>query len=164
MSADAFPSSRLYMDAVITPNRSLSKRGFVVLMTILIAINAILAVIFHAIGAIPVPIFLGADVLAVFVAFRVNYNAARLSERVQVSADEVRVSHEAGRLRRTVWRSATAFTRVDVEADEDAPQVRLRISGRGWTVASALSPDERTAFAEALSRAMGAAQAERWRA
>jgi uncharacterized membrane protein len=40
--------------------------------------------------------------------------------------------------------------------------VRLRVSGRRWTVAAALSPKERTAFAEALRRAMGAAQAERW--
>lgn len=161
MSAQVVPT-RLYMDATITPNRSLSKRGFAVLMAALVLINGVMAAFFLSVGAIPVPVFLGLDVLGVYVAFQVSYRAALMAERVQVSATEVRVVHEHGRTRRTVWRSPTAFTRVDVEADEDAPRVRLRVSGRRWTVAAALSPDERTAFAEALRRAMGAAQAERW--
>jgi uncharacterized membrane protein len=155
--------ARLYMDAVITPNRSLSKRGFVILATVLIAINVILATFFIAIGAIPVPIFLGIDVLGVMLAFHVNYRSARMSERVQVSAEEVRVLHEAGRLRRTVWRSPTAFTRVDVEAaGEHEARVRLRLSDRRLTVAAALSPAERDDFAQALRSAVSRALAERW--
>lgn len=161
MSASAVPT-RLYMDATITPHRSLSKRGFAVLMGALLLINGVLAAHFLSVGALPVPVFLGADVLAVYVAFQVNYRSALMAERVQVTASEVRVLHERGKSRRTVWRSPTAFTRVDVETDEDAPRVRLRMSGRRWTVAAALSPKERTAFAEALKRAMSAATLERW--
>lgn len=155
-------STRLYMDATITPNRSLSKRGFGVLMGALIAINGLMAAYFLSVGAIPIPVFLGLDVLGVYVAFRISYRSALMAERVQVTAQEVRVLHERGRSRMTVWRSPTAFTRVDVEAHEDAPRVRLRMSGRRWTVAAALSPKERTAFAEALKRAMNAATLERW--
>lgn len=161
MSAPAAPG-RLYMDAVITPNRSLSPRGFLILMSALVAINAALAGVFLSIGALPIPVFLGLDVLAVYVAFRVHYGAARLTERIQVSAAEIRVSHEAGRLRTTVWRSPTAFTRVDVEAPgEHDARVRLRMSQRRWTVAAALSPRERTDFAEALKAAVVRALAER---
>lgn len=161
MTAPASPT-RLYMDATITPNRSLPKRGFAVLMGALLLINGALAAYFLSVGAFPVPVFLGADVLAVYVAFQVSYRSALMAERVQVTAEEVRVLHERGRSRTTVWRSSTAFTRVDVEADEDSPRVRLRTSGRRWTVAAALSPRERTAFAQALDRAMDAAKLERW--
>jgi uncharacterized membrane protein len=151
------------MDATITPHRSLSPRGFVILMSGLVAVNATMAVYFLAIGAIPIPVFLGIDVLSVYLAFKVSYRAALMAERVQVTASEVRVLHERGRARMTVWRSATAFTNVDVEAaGEPEARVRLRVSGRRWTVAAALSPREREAFADALKGAMHRAKLERW--
>jgi uncharacterized membrane protein len=156
-------AAHLYMDAVITPNRSLSPRGFLILMLAFGGLNALLAAFFLAIGALPVPIFLGLDVLAIFIAFRVSYHSARLAERVQVSAEEVRVLHESGRLRRTVWRSPTAFTRVDLEhPGEDEARVRLRISERRLTVGAALSPRERADFGQALKAAVARALAERW--
>lgn len=161
MTAHAAPV-RLYMDATITPHRSLSKRGFAVLMIVLLFVNGAMAAFFFAVGAIPIPVFLTLDLLGVYVAFRINYRSASMAERVQVTAAEVRVLHERGPSRLTVWRSPTAFTRVDLEADEDEPRVRLRMSGRRWTVAAALSPKERAAFAEALNRAMHAAKLERW--
>jgi uncharacterized membrane protein len=150
------------MDAVITPNRSLSPRGFLMLMAALVLINGVLAIFFYSVGAFPIPVFLGLDVLGVYAAFRIHYRGARLTEHIQVSAQEVRVSHAAGPRSVTVWRSPTAFTRVDVEAPgEHDARVRLRMSQRRWTVAAALSPRERTAFAEALKAAVGRALAER---
>jgi uncharacterized membrane protein len=113
-------------------------------------------------GAFPVPIFLGVDVLAVIVAFRASYRSGGLAERVQVSSAEVRVMHQAGRRSRTVWTSPTAFTRVAVEQPgEPEARIRLHLSDRALTVAHALSPGERTDFAEALRRAIRAANAER---
>lgn len=151
------------MDATITANRSLSPRGFLILMTALIAANGLLAAYFIAVGALPIPVFLGLDVLGVFIAFQVSYRSARLAERVQVSAEEVRVLHEYGPRRREIWRSPTAFTRVDVESPgEHETRVRLRISGRRLTVGAALSPRERADFAEALREALRRAGAERW--
>ena len=65
-------------------------------------------------------------------------------------------------MQRTVWRSPTAFTRVDVQ-DRGEPEttVRLLLSGRSCIVAGALSPQERTDFAEVLQGAIRAARAER---
>jgi uncharacterized membrane protein len=74
----------LYMDAVITPNRSLPRAGFYWLIGILVASNLIMAAFFVAMGALPVPVFLGLDVLGVFIAFRVSYARGRLAERVCV--------------------------------------------------------------------------------
>ncbi|MBQ1543285.1 hypothetical protein C5708_06070 [Caulobacter sp. CCUG 60055] len=155
-------SAALYMDAIITPNRSLSKRGFHVLIGALLLISAGWATFFLIIGAPPIPIFLGVDVLAVFVAFKVSYAAGRRAERVQVSAEEVVVTHEWGEAARLVWSSPTAFTRVALEDDgAHEASLSLRLSDKAVTVGEALSPSERHDFAAALDRAIRRARSER---
>lgn len=154
--------SILYMDAVITPNRSLSQRGFVVLICIVTALNCISALIFVAMGATLVPVFLGLDVLAVIGAFLLSFQAAKRVERVQVSAREVRVIQETPRWSRVTWESPTAFTRVAKEIlDDVVVDVRLALSGRDVSVAQALSPSERADFARALENAIHEARRER---
>ena len=156
-------AANLYMDALLAPRRSLSKAGFYWLIGFLIVVNLAMAVFLLVIGALPVPAFLLIDVVGVFIAFRVSYGRAGQAERVQVSADEVRVSHEAGRRARTVWSSPTAFTRVTIDAPgEPEARVRLHMSARALTVARALSPAERTDFADALEKAIRQARAERY--
>lgn len=147
----------LYMDAVITPNRSLSPRGLKILLGVVVAWNLVLAVFFVAIGALPIPIFLGLDVAGLALAFAVSNARARRAERVQVSARDVRVLRDAD----TVWTSPTAFTRVVLEQDEDRAEVQVALSGRTLSIARALSPLERRDFAAALQRAIQAARAER---
>lgn len=152
----------LYMDAEIRPNRSLSERGFIVLITIVTLANCVSAAVFIAMGATFVPFFLGLDLLAVIVAFLVSFSAARRIERVQVSASEIRVTHETPKWSRLVWESPTAFTRVRVEkADERTIALKLALSGKEAEVAAALSPRERADFAKALERAIWRAKRER---
>ncbi len=154
--------AHLHLDAVLTPHRSLSKRGFVILLMVLAAYNLLVAGFLLAIGAFPAPIFLGLDFLAVFIAFRVSYGRARLTERVQVTADLVRVLHEGRGKPRTVWSSPTAFTRVEVDQrGEHEARVHLRLSRRGLIIGDGLGPDARTAFAAQLETAIAAARAER---
>ncbi len=152
------------MDRRIAPSRSLSKTGFTWLIGVIIVLNFAMAVFFVAVlRAFPVPVFLGADVLGVWLAFQISYRQARQAEVIQVSADEVSVAHELGAARRTVWRSPTAFTRVKVEAPgaHDA-KVKLTLSGRSLTLGHALSPAEREDLAAALEQAIREARAERW--
>ena len=154
--------SMLYMDAVITPNRSLSQRGFVVLICIVTALNCVSALVFVAMGATWVPIFLSLDVVAVFLAFMASFRAAKRIERVQVSAREVRVIQETPRWSKVIWESPTAFTRVAQETLDDAVvNVRLALSGKDIPVAQALSPSERADFAKALEAAIYTARRER---
>ena len=151
------------MDAVITPNRSLSQRGFIVLISVVTFFNCAAAAVFLAMGAYFVPMFLGLDVLAVVLAFAASYAAAKRVERVQVTAREVRVVEETPRHTRVLWESPTAFTRVTREVDDDEVglDVRLTMSGRHAPVARALSPGERADFARALERAIYDARAGR---
>lgn len=147
----------LYMDAVISPNRSLSARGLKILLGFVIGWNLVLAVFFIAIGAFPVPVFLGLDVLGVWIAFRVSNKRAQRTEHVRVDADRVAVARDWGGGEKEVWSSPTAFTRI--EPVEGA--VRVVLSGRAIWVARALSDPERGAFAKALQEAVLAARRER---
>jgi uncharacterized membrane protein len=118
--------------------------------------------VFIYMGALFVPFFLALDVLAVIVAFMASFRAARRVERVQVTARDVVVTHEAPNWSRVVWESPTAFTRVAVETeDERTVGLRLAISGREVAVAQALSPRERGEFAKALQQAIWEARQER---
>ena len=151
-----------YMDAVITPHRSLSQRGFIALIVALTAINCITAGVFIALGAAPVPAFLGLDLVAVIVALMASSRAAQRKERVQVTAAEVRVLLETPAGSETVWTSPTAFTRVNLVGEaEDADDLRLTLSGRELPVARALSRSERLDFAQALDQAIMRARGER---
>jgi len=143
------------MDAVITPHRSLSRRGFIILISILTFINAVTAVVFVAMGAGPVPVFLALDAVAVVVALAFSRRAAASVERIQVSAREVRVMLETSKGAQMVWSSPTAFTRVSLIGEaEDETDLRLRLSSREVAVARSLSRRERLDFCQALDGAI----------
>ncbi|HEX3700413.1 MAG TPA: DUF2244 domain-containing protein [Phenylobacterium sp.] len=152
----------LYMDAEIRPNRSLSERGFIVLIAVVTIANCASAAVFVAMGATFVPIFLGVDLLAVVVAFLASFAAAKRVERVRVTSRDVRVTQETPRWSRVIWESPTAFTRVHVEREENRTVgLKLALSGRELPLAVALSPRERAEFAKALERAIWQARRER---
>lgn len=145
----------LYMDAVITPHRSLSRKGFIILISVLTAINTLTAIVFLAMRAAPVPLFLGLDLIAIVVAFIASRRAVLRKERIQVTAAEVKVVLETPKGEHTVWQSPTAFTRVAlVGPDEDDADLQLRLSDRALGVARALTRSERRDFAVALERAI----------
>ncbi|NGM50119.1 DUF2244 domain-containing protein [Caulobacter sp. 602-2] len=155
-------AAALYMDAVIRPNRSLSRTGMAVVLGVAVAFNLMVAVFLLVVGAPPVLPFLGLDVLALWLALRASNRALSRSERVKVTAEVITVSRENDKGAQVVWTSPTAFTRVDLDQPgEHESRVRLFMSRRRLTLARALSPEERVAFARALERAIKAARAER---
>ncbi|PTS81825.1 MULTISPECIES: DUF2244 domain-containing protein [unclassified Caulobacter] len=153
----------LYMDAVITPNRSLSRQGLRIVLGVVIAFNLLIAVFLLVLGAPPVLPFLGLDVLAIWWALRTSFRAAERRERVRVTAEAVTVSREDERGARVIWTSPTAFTGVDVDQPgEHEARVRIRIYRRRLTLGRALSPPERVEFGDALRQAIRDARSERY--
>jgi uncharacterized membrane protein len=162
---DATPVHRLYLDTVIAPTRSLPRRGLAILLGVLIAVNLVIGTAFVLMGAAPVPIFLGLDVLGVAIAFWVSNRQARAGERVQISAEHVKVLREGKHGSQTVWSSPTAFTRVRLEeSGRYGAQVRLMLSGRRLTIGQVLGPAERAGLADAIDDAIRSARAERHQA
>ena len=153
----------IYMDRVIAPHRSLTPQGATVLLAVVMAFNALVAIVLLVLGAPPVLPFLGLDVLALWLALRASDRAARRTERVRVTAETVTVSHEDEKGARTIWTSPTAFTRVGVDhPGEHETRVRLMIYRKRLTLARSLGPDERERFAGDLQAAIRAARNERW--
>ena len=100
--------------AVLTPHRSLSPRGFLILMSLLCTVSAATGIAFYLAGAWPVLGFLGLDVALVYLAFRLNYRAGRVYETVELSGGTLAVTHvdAAGRSRRVEFQSYWARVRL----------------------------------------------------
>lgn len=146
--------------AVITPHRSLTPRGFLVLMLCLGALSFVSGVIFVLIGAWPVFGFFGLDVLLVYVAFRINFRAARAYEQVTVTSSEITVRQVSyhGRVRQ--WTLNPLWVQLDriVRKEFGVERLYLVSSGRRLTIATALNADEKASFAQALAKALGEAK------
>jgi uncharacterized membrane protein len=159
-SAIADASQRPVFDATITPHRSLGQNGFRIVMTLVCLASVISSIPFVVLGAWPVAGFFGIDVVALFVAFHINFRHARAFERIVVTPLEVllrKVSHHG---RETVWRFNPVWTRLERQTDEDYGLLGLKLVSRGQSVAiaSALSPHERSGFADALGSALSSAR------
>src|SRR5215471_1815534 len=90
-SHDSYQHESALFAARLTPHRSLSRAGFVLVMAVLGAISFAAGMVFLLIGAWPVFGFFGLDVLLVYWAFRANYRAAAAYEEVVVTPSELRV-------------------------------------------------------------------------
>ena len=155
---------KIYMDAVLRPNRSLSNHGFKIVMLSLAAMSFLAGLGFLAIGAWPVIGFFGLDIVLVYLAFKVNFRAgARECETVKVSAAQVAISNTCYRGKIGWWRVSPSFARVIVDEINDyETRVTLSAGGASLPLATCLSPSERVAFAAALKAALEQARDERY--
>jgi uncharacterized membrane protein len=146
--------------AVITPHRSLGSTGFLILMLAIGGLSFVSGMVFLLLGAWPVFGFLGLDVLLVYVAFRVNYRAARAYEEVIVTSSELtlRKVNPGGRVRQ--WTLNPLWVRLERIVHDEFGIERLFLVSRGrrLSIASCLGPDEKASFAKALSSALGEAK------
>ena len=146
--------------AIITPHRSLSGTGFVVVMALVGGFSFIGGLVFFLLGAWPVVGFFGLDVLLVYWAFRANYRAAAAFEQVTVTPSELRLRRVSHRGEIAEWTLNPVWTRLDREKHEEFGLLKLSLVSRGrrLSVAGFLSPKERESFAAALSAALGEAR------
>lgn len=68
------------------PHRSLSQRGFRLLMLALAGLMFLIGSLFFVLGAWPVIGFLGLEILVVWMAFRMNYRAAKKREHLRANS------------------------------------------------------------------------------
>ena len=146
--------------AVITPHRSLSATGFLVLMLAIGGISFVSGMVFLMLGAWPVFGFLGLEVLLVYIAFRANFRSARAYEEVTVTASELtvrKVSHRGG-VRE--WTLNPLWVRLEriVHAEFGIERLLLVSHGRRLTIAGFLGPAEKASFARALTNALSEAK------
>jgi uncharacterized membrane protein len=154
-------------DAELTPHRSLSPRGFLLLMLGIGTISFAGGLAFFLAGAWPVVGFLGADVLLIYLAFRINYRRARLVERLHLTRDRLTVSRTWPGGRSASWEFQPSWLQVICDAPRDTPRgpesplestgdcpLILRSHGRSLAVGSFLTRQERRDLADALRAAL----------
>jgi uncharacterized membrane protein len=146
--------------ARLTPHRSLSRSGFLLVMAVLGTISFAAGMVFLLIGAWPVFGFFGLDVLLVYWAFRANYRAAAAYEDVVVMPSELRVRKVSHRGQVSEWTLNPLWARLEHESDEEFGMQRLYLVSRGrkLPIASFLPPAEKESFAAALAAAIGEAK------
>lgn len=137
--------------ALLTPNRSLSWEGFRQVMIVVIAVNLVNGLIYFTLGAWPVLIFCGIDILIVWLAFKLSYVQGRRHERIMLTDDALWVSRVLPSGHETRWKLSPAFVQVEIERPiEHESQLTLREKGKTLIVGSFLSPKERGEVADAL--------------
>lgn len=147
-------------EALLVPYRSLGRTGFRVLMGSLIACWLFVVILFWSIGAWPIIGFFGLDVLAIYLAFRWNYRAARAREEISVSRSQLSIRQYAASGKLTAHRFNPFWTRFRVARKPDIGITDMRVESRQNAVAigSFLNPDDRERFATAFSAALAEAR------
>ena len=143
-------------EALLTPHRSLGRRGLTVLLCLVTATSLAHAVIFAMAGAWPVLVFFVAELLLLIGAFWLNNRAARAHEIVSVSRTSLSVLKVAPSGRSRDFRCNPFWARFHVARHDEIGITAMHISGEGRTtdVGSFLNPDDRESFARAFSGAL----------
>lgn len=143
--------------ATLTPHRSLSREGFLILMAVIVGLNLTVGMFFYVIGAWPVVGFMGLDVALIWWAFRANFADARRAEHIEITSDELVLRRLAEDRPAQEQRFARRRVRVELEQDPERELVGplyLHFGGNRTEIASFLGAQERLSFANALKAAL----------
>jgi len=142
---------------LLTPHRSLSRHGFLIVMGTIAGLNLIGGTVFWLLGAWPVVGFMGLDVLLIWWAFKANFAAARRAERIEVTDQELILERLLPGRPPQESRFVRGWVRVELEEDTARELVgRLFLNSRHkrTEIGAFLSPAERKTLAGALKQAL----------
>jgi uncharacterized membrane protein len=157
---DTHRASMPLFAAKLYAHRSLSRRGFAILMLLAAVPCAISAVVFAFAGAWPVSGFFGLDVAGLALAFQMNYRAARGFEEISLWRDDLLVRKHAPSGRIVEHRFNPFWARLRISRHNAIGITRLALAARDREVAIGefLNPPDRKSFAEAFGSALRQAQ------
>lgn len=142
-------------EAVLSPNQSLSRNGFIGVMLAVSSVSGAMAAGFWLAGAWPVAGFLGLDVLLVYAAFRACRRAGRRRELIRLDRNGLHVRRVEPGGDASDWRFEPYWVRVHMD---DPPRrdshLTLAERGRRLVIGLFLTPEERLDLARALEAAL----------
>jgi len=145
---------RPLFEAELRPHRSLSPRGFMILMSVFGGVNFVAGTGFWLLGAWPVFGFLGLDVALLWLAFRYSYRQAQAREFIRLDDSGLTILRRDDRGRERVTKLQPYWLRVECRDDDEYAALSLCSHGRATEVGGFLSPDERRDLAAALRHAL----------
>ena len=158
--SNPLPAEQPVFAAHLSPHRSLSSGGFTVLMLLTGSVLFVQGFFFFVTGAWPIVTFLGLDLLALYVAFRLNYRAARAAEEVSVWRSMLLIRKIAPSGKATDVHYNPFWARFTVDRHEAIGITQMAVTGEGksTTIGHFLNPDDRESFADAFSHALATAR------
>lgn len=150
-------SSASLFRAVLHPHRSLAPKGFLVLMLAVGLVSFVIGLVFLMLGAWPVMGFFGLDVALIYLAFQLNYRAARAYELVELTPSVLTVRQVSASGKTKSFEFNPYWVRVlFTERPDGGNRLRLASHGREFEFGRLLNDDERRDFARALRMALDA--------
>lgn len=141
--------------AILHPHRSLEPKGFLVLMLAIGSVSFVTGMAFLLMGAWPVMGFFGLDVLLVYIAFKLNYRAARAYELVELTPRTLTLTQVSASGKSRSFEFNPYWVRVlFTERPDGGNHLKLTSHGRELEFGRLLNDEERADFAEALRRAL----------
>ena len=147
--------------AVLRPHRSFGRRGFALLMVAAALMSTSIGLFFFAIGAWPVPGFCGADVLLLYLAFRLSYRQGKAAEviRLSRSALTVRLVAADGRSAETGLNPYWARLEIERHPEFGIERIVIAWQDKRLPVGRFLAKNEREKFAREFGAALAQARA-----
>ncbi len=123
-------------------------------------VSFVAGLLFLQIGAWPVFGFFGLDMALIYLAFRLNYAAARQFEEVRLSRHEILIRKVGPGKRQLEYRFNPAWVRLSIDRVEDEGVTKISLTSRGETIdlGNFLNPEDRTSFAGAMANALATAK------
>jgi uncharacterized membrane protein len=155
MTISARPDATVFMDAVLTPNRSLSDGAFRIVVIATVAVSLLCGLYFLSSGAFPVLGFFGLDAALLIGALWLSRRDLRQETQIRVTRESVDLCHTDGRGGVRTASLPTAFARVELDRPvRPTSWLRLCLSDKTYVVGRFLTPEEREEFADALEGAI----------
>mgnify|MGYP002265543724 CR=1 FL=1 len=137
------------------PPRSLSRRAARNIVLLVAALTTSIGLIFWSVGAWPVIGFLGVDVILLSLAFHFSFRSARQEERIELRAENLRVTRISARGDRQQFDFQPYWLRVVLKRGEDDQcSLFLQTHGKSLELAGFLGADEKTDLAAKLERVL----------
>jgi uncharacterized membrane protein len=143
--------------ATLRPYRSLGRKGFIILMAVLIGLNFVAGTAFYLLGAWPIAPFLGVDVALVWWAFRKNYSDALKEERIEITTHELILRRFDHNKEREELHFTRSWVKVELEEDKDRDligRLYLRFRGERTEIGRFLGAHDRKEVAAVLRGAL----------
>lgn len=148
-------SKDLVFRAELRPHRSLSPRGFLLLMLFVGGVSFAAGIAFFLQGAWPVLGFFGLDVLAIYFAFRISFSSGRAFETIELYPERLKVVRHRPFHAAQHWSFEPYWLRVELVGLEDQPKrIALRQRSKELYIGDLMPPGERPGFARVLQDAL----------
>jgi uncharacterized membrane protein len=157
---DAAHENARLLSVRLKPHRSLSRRNFRFLMAFFTAASFFSSLPFILLGAWPIAGFFAMNVAIFYVAFRINFRAARAYEDLEITFFELLLAKVSAKGQRAEWRFNPSFVRLEQDRHAEFGTQRLALVSRGRAVeiAAFLGPAAKSDLAASVSRALADAR------